>query len=296
MTGGKLPSSEDRPIAAIVMVLFAMLIFVSTDAIAKHLTDTLTTQQIVCVRYMSISVILFPILMLQPSGTLRTTKPILHAVRGLLLMLSSLLFVFALEDLPLELSTAIGFVAPLYVTALSIPLLGEKVGVRRWVGVIVGFAGVMIILRPGGAAFQLAMLLPLLSSLFWALGLIITRLMRGSERPVAILFYSSLVGGLASLPLALPLWRSPSEFEWVLLIGLGVLNAAGQYLIIRAFMMASASLLAPFSYASIVWAILIGTVVFGTRPDGATVIGTLTLIAAGLYVWHRERVRARDDA
>ena len=274
------------------MVLGAMLIFVSTDAIAKHLTQTLSTQQIVCIRYLSITLVLCPILLRQTSGALRTSKPILHMVRGLLLMLSSLLFVFSLEDLPLELPAAIGFAAPLYVTALSIPLLGEQVGVRRWAAVGVGFVGVLVILRPGGSGFQWAMLLPLFSSLFWALGLIITRLMRGSERPLAILFYSSAVGGLASLPLALPLWRQPSEFEWLLLIGLGVFNASGQYLIIRAFMRASASLLAPFSYCSIVWAVLIGGVVFGTRPDQATVMGTLILIAAGLYVWHRERVRA----
>ena len=114
------------------MVLGAMLIFVSTDAIAKHLTQTLSTQQIVCIRYLSITLVLCPILLRQTSGALRTSKPILHMVRGLLLMLSSLLFVFSLEDLPLELSAAIGFAAPLYVTALSIPLLGEQVGVRRW--------------------------------------------------------------------------------------------------------------------------------------------------------------------
>ena len=294
MTGGELSGAEDRPLAAIVMVLFATLIFVSTDGMAKYLTDTLTTQQIVCVRYITISLIVAPILLLQASGTRRTAKPGLHVIRGLLLLLSSLLFVFALEDLPLELSTAIGFVYPLYVTALAIPLLGEKVGVRRWIGVIVGFVGVIIILRPGGAAFQWAMLFPLLSSFCWALGLIITRLMRGSEHAVAILFYSSFVGALASLPLAVPLWQTPSSFEWVLLIGLGILNAAGQYLIIRAFMLAPASILAPFSYASIVWAMLIGAVVFGTRPDGPTLIGTLLLISAGIYVWHRERVRATE--
>ena len=274
------------------MVLLAMLIFVTTDAVAKYLTGSLTTQQIVCIRYASITLILLPVLLRQTSGALRTTKPMLHVLRGLLLMLSSLLFVFALEDLPLELCTAIGFVSPLYVTALSIPLLGEKVGVRRWSAVLVGFGGVLVILRPGGAAFQLAMLLPMFSSLCWALGLIITRQMRGNERPLAILFYSSLVGCLASIPLMLPLWRTPTDFEWALLIGLGVFNAVGQYLIIRAFTMASASLLAPFSYGSIVWAVLIGAVIFGTRPDAATFGGMAVLIAAGLYVWHRERVQA----
>ena len=116
--------------------------------------------------------------------------------------------------------------------------------------------------------------------------------MRGSELPLVVLFYSSAVGSIACAPLALPLWQHPTGFEWLLLIALGVMNAVGQYLIIRAFMLASASLLAPFSYFSIVWATLIGAVFFGSLPDKYTVAGTLVLIAAGLYVWHPERVRA----
>lgn len=283
--------TDDRPVVAIAMVLGAMLVFVSTDGIAKHLSASMSAQQIVWIRYTLISLLIVP-LVIKPSGVLRTRRPVLHILRGLALLGASLLFVLALEDLPLELCTAIGFVAPMYVTALSIPFLGEKVGARRWAAVGVGLAGVMIIVRPGGASFQWAMLLPICSSLCWASGLIITRLMRGSERPVAVLFYSSVVGCIASAPLALPLWQSPTSFEWFLLFTLGSMNAIGQYLIIRAFMLASASLLAPFSYFSIVWAVLIGAVFFGSLPDKHTVAGTLILIAAGLYVWHRERIRA----
>ena len=235
---------------------------------------------------------LVPILCLRRrEKLLHTTRPVLHVLRGLLLMVSAICFVFALKSLPLELCTAIAFAAPLYVTALSIPLLGEHVGLRRWGAVGVGFIGVLAILRPGGSAFQWAMLLPLLSSLCWALGLIITRLMRGSERPMTILAWSSLIGCVASAPFTLPLWRTPVGVEWMLLVGIGVVNAAGQYCVIRAFVMANASLLAPFAYSTIVWATLLGIVVFDSFPDMPTVVGTAILVAAGLYVWHRERVR-----
>lgn len=283
--------SEDRPLLAIAMVLGAMLVFVSTDAIAKHLSVTLSAQQIVWVRYTVITLLSASLIARSPGG-LRTNHYVLHILRGLSLLGASLLFVFALKDLPLELCTAIGFAAPLYVTALSIPLLREKVGVRRWAAVAIGFLGVMVIVRPGSASFNWAMVYPLASSLCWACGLIITRLMRGTERPMVVLFYSSVVGCVASAPMALPFWQPPNGFEWLLLISLGALNAIGQYLIIHAFMLASASMLAPFSYSSIVWATLIGAVFFGSLPDQPTVAGTALLIAAGLYVWHRERVRA----
>ena len=134
--------SDDHPLLAIVMVLGAMLVFVSTDAIAKHLSVNLSAQQIVWTRYTVISLLIAPLIVRSPK-TLRTNHHVLHILRGLSLLGASLLFVLALETLPLEICTAIGFVAPLYVTALSIPFLGEKVGARRWAAVAVGFIGVM---------------------------------------------------------------------------------------------------------------------------------------------------------
>jgi drug/metabolite transporter (DMT)-like permease len=283
---------QERPLLAIGLVLLAMFLFTTTDGAAKHLAASMAPEQVIWVRYGVIVALLLPVLWLKRGERLlATSRPGLHVLRGLLLMVSGLIFVFALESLPLETCTAIGFVSPFYVTALSIPFLGEKVGRRRWAAVGVGFLGVLLILRPGGGAFQWAMLLPLLSSFCWALGLIITRHMRGSERALTVLVYSSLVGFVASAPLALPHWRQPEALEWLLLAGVGAFNALGQYLVIRAFMMASASLLAPFSYSTILWAALIGAFVFASFPDAATLAGTSVLVAAGLYVWHRERVR-----
>ena len=209
-------------------------------------------------------------------------------------MQAGLLFVSALGKLPFELCTALTYVSPLFVTALSIPVLRERVGVRRWAAVGVGFLGVLVILRPVGAGFLWVMLLPVLAALCWSMVLIVTRLVRLSEGPLTVLFYSSVVGWLVNGPLAWMSWRTPSDTDLLLLIGIGLGYALGQYLTIRAFMFASPLLLAPFAYSSMIWAVLIGATVFGTFPDLATVAGTAVLIGAGLYVWHREIVRGRE--
>jgi drug/metabolite transporter (DMT)-like permease len=284
--------SNDRPAAAIAFLLLAMLIFVTMDGMSKYLVQTMAPVQIVFARFSVVSLLLVPALWrYRRDRPWSTGMPVLHSIRGFLLIGSSMLFVLALIYLPLEMATAIGFVSPLFVTALSIPLLKERVGPRRWLAVGVGFIGVLIVLRPGGAAFQLAMLLPILSSFCWALSLIITRRMRSSERPLTILTYSTLVGFIAVSGFALPVWRSPETFEWALLVCIGAGHVVAQYSVIRAFTLGTASLLAPFSYSTIVWATLIGALVFGTLPDAPTVVGTIVLVIAGLYVLHRERVK-----
>jgi drug/metabolite transporter (DMT)-like permease len=282
----------DRPALAIVLVLVAMFVFTSMDGFAKALAvEGMPPEQIIFIRYVFASILLLPAALwhwrLRPG---RTRRPVLHVLRGILLIASATLFVYGLRTLPLETATAIGFVSPLYVTALSIPFLGEKVGIRRWSAVVVGFLGVLVILRPGTDSFELAMLIPLVSSLCWAGGLIITRSMRGRESPLTILIWTTVTGLVVIAPLGLADWETPSNRALGLLGVIALCHTAGQYLTIRAFMMASASILAPFSYSTIIWAILIGGVFFGSLPDLATVAGTVTLACAGLYVWHRERV------
>ncbi len=179
-------------------------------------------------------------------------------------------------------------------TALSIPLLGEQVGIRRWAAVTVGFAGVLIIVRPGGDSFQLASLLPMASSATWALGMIITRKMGWADPPLTTLLYTTLIGLVATGIPALLIWQPISLATALLMVVGGVLNLVAQYFQVRAFSLGPASLLAPFSFSSIVISTAIGVLWFGTFPDGWTWVGTAIVIASGLYVWHRERVRARE--
>ena len=281
----------DRPLVAIGLFSLAMMIFSSTDGAAKYLSSEIAPQQIIFLRYVIVLTLILLFSIYQGRrNVFKTEQPKLQILRGLCMASSGLLIYFALKHLPLELCSAISFVSPLFVTVLSIPLLGETVGLRRWIAVLIGVLSVLIILRPGGASFQLAMLLPLGASLCWAMGLILTRLMRDREQALPVLAWSSLVGVVVLAPLVWSVWLTPNASQWTILILLGIFNGLGQYLVIRAFMLASASLLAPFSYSIIIWSMLIGLVVFNSCPDVITLLGTTILISAGLYIWNREKV------
>ena len=281
----------DRPLVAMGLFSLAMMIFSSTDGAAKYLSSEIAPQQIIFLRYVIVLTLILLFSIYQGRRNLfKTEQPKLQILRGLCMAFSGLLIYFGLKHLPLELCAAISFVSPLFVTVLSIPLLGERVGLRRWIAVLIGLLSVLIILRPGGTSFQLAMLLPLGASLCWATGLTLTRLMRDREQALTVLAWSSLVGVVAVFPLVWSVWLTRNASQWTILILLGILNGLGQYLVIRAFMLASASLLAPFSYSIIIWSMLIGLVVFNSFPDAITLVGTTILIAAGLYIWHREKV------
>jgi len=281
----------DQPLLAIGLLLGANFVFTAMDGFAKGLAGAgMAAEQIILLRYSLVTVLLLPaVLRNWRMRPWRTDRPVAHVLRGVLLIASATLFVHAMTHLPLETATAIGFVSPLYVTALSIPFLGEKVGIRRWSAVGAGFVGVMIILRPGSDMFQPAMLIPLVSSLCWAGGLIITRQMRGTERPLTILIWSTAAGLVAIAPLGIADWQPPTLRDWAFLVAIAACHVAGQYLTIRAFMLASASLIAPFSYSTLLWAMLIGVFAFGSFPDAPTLAGAGLLVAAGVYVWHRER-------
>lgn len=282
----------DRPGHAISLFLLAMLVFTVMDGLSKKLTvQGMSPELVASARYLLVLIFLAPVLARAwPDRPLHTRQPGLHILRGVLLIASATLFIYAVRVLPLETATAIGFVSPLFVTALSILFLGEKVGIRRWGAIAVGFFGVILILRPGTDVFTPAMLLPMLSSLCWAGGLIITRAMRGKERAFTVLLWSTGSGFVVIAPFGLADWQMPDALQWVLLTLVALCHVAGQYLTIRAFMLASASLLAPFSYTTIIWATLIGLFAFDSLPDLPTVAGTFVLAAAGLYVWHRERL------
>jgi drug/metabolite transporter (DMT)-like permease len=275
------------------MTLGAMLVFSGMDGLSKILAVDYHPLEISCVRS------LFTILVLAPffardTSALRTTKPLHQIGRGLCMTASSVLFIAGLSELPIADATAIGFVSPLLVTALSIPFLGEKVGIRRWSAVIVGFIGVVIVVRPGTGAFNPAALYPLVSAATWALGLILTRLMRNSESVLTTILYTTLIG-LVITALALPwVWRTPDLQGWSLMAAMGVLSAIGQTMLIAALTRAAASLVAPFSYSQMLWATLIGLFVFHTIPDAVTWVGTAILIGSGLYTIHRERIVHRQ--
>ena len=202
-----------------------------------------------------------------------------------------LFFISGLRFLPIAEASATGFVAPLFVTALSIIFLGEKVGLRRWIATAVGLIGVLIILRPGTGAFHPAAFFPLVSALAWACTLIMTRMMSGTERAITTMTYSSIAGLLILSALVPFVWVTPTWHDIAFGILIGVASTAGQWIVVLAFRYADASVLAPFSYTQLLWVSVLGYLIFGEVPDAYTITGAAFIVASGLYTAHRERVR-----
>jgi drug/metabolite transporter (DMT)-like permease len=182
------------------------------------------------------------------------------------------------------------FSNPLWVCALSHLVLNERVGPRRWTAVIVGFLGVLIVMRPGGDDFHPAMILSMLAALSGALYQLTTRRVGADDRSETSLLYGTLWGTACALPVSALSFEMPSGWQWPVLIFAGFCGSFGHYLLIAAHRLAPASLLAPYSYTQILWMLLLGLILFGHVPDGWTLVGAAIVVASGLYVFHRERV------
>lgn len=292
------PTASPNIVHGILLMMLAGFLFVVMDTTAKYLSGGYAVAQIVWARYI-FHLLTLPVLIGGGSwlAVLRTRRPGLQVLRSLLLLGSTFFFFLAVKYIPLATATAIGFVGPLLVTALSVPLLKEKVGVRRWAAVIIGFGAVLVIIRPGAEVLHWAVSLPLLVAACFALYQITTRILSATDGSLTTLFYSATAGAVA-MTLVLPFqeWRWPDAVGWGLMAFLGLIGSLGHFVMIRAFALAPASSLAPFSYLNLVWATILGFLLFGDLPDRWTVIGALMLAASGLYVLYRERKLRGGDA
>jgi len=285
-----LESRTESMLPAIGLVLLSVALFSIMDALSKILAARLDAIEIVWGRYLVILALLAPLVGRDPRSVV-AARPALQVVRGICLFASAVLFIAGLAFLPLADASAIAFASPLVVTALSIPILGEQVGIRRWSAVAAGFIGVLIVIRPGGGAFDAAALLPLLSAACWALSMVVTRRMGHHDKPLTTLLYSTVVGLVLSSA-ALPfVWRPASGADWMLIVAMGGLHAGGQYFLIAGLLRGAASLLAPFTYSQIVWSTLLGYLIFGALPTVWTWSGAALIVVSGIYTAHRERVR-----
>lgn len=276
------------------LLLSAGIVFAVADALSKLLAERLPVVEITWLRWAGFVVIVAPMLVATRGRVLRSGSPRLQIFRTFCLIGSSLLFVAALAVLPLASTTTINFVSPLIVTALSIPLLGEKVGLRRWAAVAAGLIGVVVVVRPGSGTFGWAAILPILSATCWAAGVIATRRLGGIDGPWTSMSYTSLIGFVA-LGLIVPaVFVMPTGHELLLAAGMAAFATVGQFLTVLAFGRAPVSILAPFTYVMLIWATGLGYAVFGTVPDGWTWVGAGIIVASGIYTAHRERLRARD--
>src|SRR5262249_37238303 len=286
------PARADRPFKGIALILLSTVFLGVSDVTAKYLSATLPSIEIAWVRFLVFALIMVPAMVPgSPLYSLRTGNLPLQLLRGAALLGSSAFFITGLRYLPIAEASATGFVAPLFVTALSIVFLSEKVGVRRWLATATGLFGVLIILRPGSSAFHVAALFPIISALAWAATLIMTRMMSGKEHAITIMTYSS-IAGVAILSVLVPfVWVTPSAQALMFGVLIGVASTVGQWIVVLAFRYADASVLAPFSYTQLVWVSVLGFLIFGEVPDGWTVVGAAFIVGSGLYTAHRERVR-----
>jgi drug/metabolite transporter (DMT)-like permease len=285
-------SGGERPFVAIGLVLLAVSLFSVMDALSKLIAERLDPVEVVWGRYLVILFLLAPPVLRRPT-LLLTEAPRLQLERGVAVLGAALLFIFGLQRLALADATAIGFASPLIVTALSIPLLGEQVGLRRWSAVVAGFAGILLVIRPGTGAIGLAALLPLSSAACWAYGIVLTRRMGGTDPPLTTLVYSTAIGFVLSGASLAFVWRPPSLVDCAIMAAMAVLSAAGQYLFIAGLARGAASLLAPFSYSQMIWSTLMGYLVFDAVPEPWTWCGAAVIVASGVYIAHRERIRAQ---
>ena len=213
-------------------------------------------------------------------------------LRSIFLMSTTGAFNAGIRATPLATGTTIMFLSPILVTLLSIPLLGEKVGLRRWAGIVLGFLGALIVVRPGeegslGLGGGVAFLL--LAAFLNASYQLLTRGVRDDD-PMTSLLYTAAAGAVVSSAILPWFWQTPALADWPLFVASGLAGALGHLCLIRAFRAAPASVVAPFSYSSLIWATLFGFLIWGDWPDSWTWVGASLIVGSGLYIYHRERV------
>jgi drug/metabolite transporter (DMT)-like permease len=277
--------TEDRRKAALLFIT-AIALLATMDMIVKFASTSLSTPQIVWGRYMSQTIAM--VLIIGPAGVLncfRSKAPLLHLMRALVLFGANFAFTAALRYLPLTEANVVGFASPLLLTALTYPVLGERVGFGRWAAVTGGFIGVLVVLQPGTSMFQWAATLPLMMAICAAIYHVMTPIVARVEDPAISIYFLSVIGAV-SMSLVVPwFWTQPDALGWAMLFVIGVLGTIGHVLIVRAFAHAPASMLAPFFYIHLIWATLYGWFIFGDIPKLATIIGGALIIASGIYVF-----------
>ncbi|GJD99022.1 DMT family transporter [Methylobacterium isbiliense] len=288
-------AGQGSTLIGIALMIGAVAGFACIDASAKFLNREMSTPLIVAARYVGSLLVVSAVLAPRAhAGLLRTRRPLLQVLRSLCLVAATLCTVVALRYLPLAQVTSITFASPLVVALIAGPLLGETVGWRRTAAVLVGFCGVLIVSRPGLGGLHPAAGLAGVTACANGLYIVVTRLLASHDPPETTMLYTSLVGSVLMLPLLPFIWEAPSDpWLWVGIGAIGFFGALGHWLLILAHRHAPASTLAPFAYAHLLWAVLLGFVVFHDLPDRWTLLGGAVVAASGLYLLSRERRPAR---
>lgn len=300
-------------LAGILCVSGATAIFSLQDALIKLVSGIFPLHEIIFVRSIVALGLTLVIVRFEGGGFtgLRSKHPWLNLLRALLVVACNMFFFLALAALPIADAAAVFFISPILITALSIPILGEKVGPWRWFAIFAGLAGVLVMLRPGGDGWNLVALLPAVAALCYALMQMLTRRIGLADKASTLAFYvqatfvvgTSLFGLVAgdgkfagsddpSLDFLLRAWRLPGSGEALLLVSCGVMSAAGSWLVSQGYRIAAAASVAPFEYTALALSVVWGLLFWGDLPDVYTVTGMLLIAGSGLLVIWRENVRA----
>ena len=266
-----------------------------TDALAKWLTQSYPVLQVLWGRFFFNALIVVMVYLPRLSDVVRTQAPTLQIIRSLLVVVTVGVLFVSFQTLSLVTANAVFYMTPILVTVFAIPLLGERVDLRRWIGVLLGFAGAMLVIRPGSSVMQAAALLPLVAAGSSALYQIATRRTSFVDGAITNLLYAA-IGGTLMTSLMLPfVWKTPDAQGWLILVGLGVTGGTAQLALIKGLEVAPASVIAPFHYTNLIWAAVLGYAIFGDVPDRWTISGGLVIVASGLYVIRRPPVSNGSD-
>ncbi len=287
-------AARDTP-RAILLFTVSMGLFPVGDTIAKLLTQDYPVAQVVWARYL-VFLGVITLLMLRQSESrrfFRTRRPGVQILRGICMAVGAYTFVFALSYISVVDTLAILFLSPLIMVMLSIPFLGEQVGVHRWSAVIVGFLGVLIVMRPGLGVMHWAGSLALVAAATSAFQQILGRNLGSTDHPMTSVFYTALTGFVIASAVVPFDWHAPTGNFWPLIGVLGLIGAVAHFGVLKALQMAPASLLSPFNYGQIFSGALTGYLVFGHLPDFWSTVGIAVIVASGLYIYWRERLLTR---
>jgi drug/metabolite transporter (DMT)-like permease len=274
---------------AITFSLLGWMMLPVMDGFAKYLSADLPVLQITWARYFFTVVFTFPVMFFFYNKQLVwSDKPKLQILRGLILLCANICFFYAISIIPLAKALTLAFVAPLIVTAFSPMLLGEKVGVRRWTAVIIGFVGSLVVIRPGFLEINLASLAALGTGVMYGFYLIITRKLSTSDNPLLTMLLTGLVGLVAVSGIIPFIWVNPNISQWSMMAGIGVFACIGHLFLILSLKYADASKLAPLGYTEIIPNVIIGYYFFGNFPDNWTFLGLAIIVISGIYISRRE--------
>jgi drug/metabolite transporter (DMT)-like permease len=293
MTGAETTKLRPRTSLGALLTMLAMLCFAGMDAISKWLVADYPVGEMMWIR--SALFLLFAWFVVRRQGlraALRSQRPILQAVRSLIAIVEGAVFVFAFRYLPLADTHALAATSPLIVVALGVAVLGERATFARLVAVAGGFAGVLVIVRPGFRVLDWPLALPIAGALLWAVYQILTRLCSRHDSPDTSLAWAALIAFIATTFVGPIDWHWPTPVAWVSMIVIALVGAVAHYALIKALDYAEASAVQPFAYTLLVWATLLGFLVFGNMPDGWTIAGAAIVVLSGVFAWHHDRKTA----